>query len=211
MLRRLSETWLWRVLAAVLSLALLVGCDALLKPDVKTELTQLREGSYRLDLNHTALIFKIGHLGISTYVGRFNRMAATLEFDPDNLAATRLDAVVDLTSLDLNNPKLEERLGERSWFNVAEHPEARFDTLGVEVLDNNRFRFTGNLTLRGITRPLTLDATFHGGADNMLTGRYTLGFSATGSLRRLDFGMDKFPSLVGDEVQVEIYAEFQRR
>ena len=197
----------WIVLASAI---LLGGCAALLTPNQVSELSNLRKGQYRIDPLHTTLIFKVDHLGLSTFVGRFNRIDATLDFDPDSLDSTRLNAVVKTSSVDVNNAGLEDMLQGKKWFNVEQFPEATFSTERVETLSDNEFRFTGNLEFLGVTAPVTLNAVFHGGADNLLTGKYTLGFSATGSLSRSQFGMGKYTSLVGDEVDLEVFAEFIR-
>ena len=156
------------------------------------------------------MIFKVNHLGLSTFVGRFNRIDATLDFSPEHFGDTRLNAVVTTSSVDVNEPGLEDMLKGKKWFNIEQFPEAIYSTESVEMLSDNTFRFTGNLTFLGVTAPVTLNAVFHGGADNLLTGKYTLGFSATGSLSRSQFGMGKYTSLVGDEVELEVFAEFIR-
>ena len=189
----------------------LTGCLSLITPSVKTEVAQLKKGQYQVDPSHTALLFKIEHLGLSTYVGRFNKVDASLDFDPDDLAATKLNAVVYTASVDVNNAELEETLNKRSWFHTTQYPQATFETLSVEVLSDSSFKFTGALTLRGVTEPVVLDAKFNGGANNFLTGRYTLGFSATTKIQRSKFGLDKYVGMVGDTVELEIYAEFLRQ
>lgn len=187
------------------------GCAAVVRPNYQTELAKLRPGDYELDPAHSFLVFKIDHLGLSTYVGRFNDIHATLDFDPASISQLRLDSVVSMASVDVNDADLEERLASPDWFDVPQFPEARFVTVKVEEGLDGNFLFTGDLTFRGVTRPVVLSATFNGGADNLLTGRYTLGFSATGSFNRSDFGMDQWESLVGDEVSLEVYAEFLRK
>jgi polyisoprenoid-binding protein YceI len=200
-----------RVTAGILLCMAVAGCTALLAPKVETELTALRGGQYALDPNHATLLFKVEHMGLSTYVGRFDDFSAALDFDADNPSAARLDAVVRTASVDTNNAELEKTLRGASWFDVDRYPEANFRTVSVEPLTERTLRFTGSLTLLGRTAPVVLDVTFHGGARNPLTARYTLGFSATGSLRRSTFGMDDHIPLVGDEVSLEVHAEFQRR
>ena len=214
MIRISAQRALFGLLLSLLVLSpgiLLTGCESLIAPSVNTELTTLRKGSYRIDPAHAALLFKVDHMGLSTYVGQFTDFDATLDFDPNNLTATTLDAVVKIASIDVNNASLEDTLKGGNWFNLKQYPEATFNTVAVEVLDDNSFLFTGNLTLLGITAPVTLRVRFNGGANNLLTGRYTLGFTATGTMRRSDFGMDKYLAIVGDEVALEVYAEFQRR
>jgi len=200
-----------RAVPAVLACAVSVGgCAALVTPNYRTELAELRPGDYTLDPDHAYLLFRVEHLGLSTVVGRFDGVDATLDFDPDDIAGLRLDGVVDVASIDLDNEELERRLRGGDWLDAAAHPEARFTTTAVEPGEGGAFVVTGDFTLRGVTRPLRLDARFNGGADNILTGFYTLGFAADGILSRSAYGIDAFGALVGDEIGIEIHAEFQR-
>jgi len=194
----------------VVCLTLLASCLSILAPNVESQLEELRSGQYRLDQSHASLIFKVSHMGLSTYVGRFNSIDASLDFSADNVTDTRLQAQVDMRSLDVNNAGLEQDLQGASWFNSERFPQAHFSTLEVRPLTDNEFEFVGELDWRGVRKPITLLVTFHGGAMNMLTGKYTIGFSAQGVLSRSEFGMDAYLPLVGDKVQLEVYAEFQR-
>lgn len=188
----------------------LSACVSLITPKVQSDVTQLRSGQYQLDTRHTALIFKIRHLGLSTYVGRFNEVSATLDFDPQNLAATKLEAIIDMASLEINDPDLAQRLMGRTWFNQKQFPTATFKTLNVTPINDTEFEFVGTLNFRGVEKPLAVRAKFNGGANNLLTGKYTLGFDATASFLRSDFGMKAFIPIVGDEIKLEAFAEFQR-
>lgn len=182
----------------------------LITPKVKTEITSLKAGQYSLDKSHAAVLFKVQHLGLSTYVGRFNSVDASLEFDPQNVTAAKLSAVIDIASLDINDEDLKQDLMGGAWFNQKNYPQARFDSTSVVPINDNTFEFTGQLDLRGVQKPIVMTAVFHGGANNILTGKYTLGFSATGSFNRADFNMGDFIPLVGNEVSIEAYAEFQK-
>jgi len=182
-----------------------------LRPNYETELSALRAGDYTLDPEHAYLLFKVGHLGLSKVVGRFDQVDATLDFEPDDLAALRLDGQVAVASIDLDDEGLERRLLGPDWLGAERYPAATFTTTSVAALEGDRFSVTGDFTLRGVTRELVLQARFGGGADNLLTGRYTLGFEATGELSRSDHGIDGFGALVGDTIEIEIHAEFQRR
>lgn len=204
--RRMDHLPLYLLLAILLS-----GCARLITPDVSKGLSGIREGQYRLDPNHSTLLFKIDHLGLSKFVGRFNRLEASLDFNPARMEEAKLEALVDIASLDVNNPDFAQTLTGRNWLHSAKFPQASFKTVGVELLGAGSANFSGELTLLGITAPLVLRVVFNGGADNILTGRYTLGFEAHGSFRRSDFGMDSYIPAIGDEVILEIHAEFQRR
>lgn len=190
---------------------MLAGCVALLTPKVEVNLEKLKGGDYVLDKSHAALLFKIQHLGLSTYVGRFNTLDASLEFDPHKLAETKLSVIVDMTSLDINDESLAKDLSGAKWLSTRRYPQAKFTTLRVNSSNDAGFELVGELDWRGVKKPIILSAMFHGGANNILTGKYTIGFSAKGRFLRSDFGMDAYIPLVGDEVKLEAYAEFQRR
>jgi polyisoprenoid-binding protein YceI len=187
---------------------ILSSCVSWVAPNVKSELIELQAGEYQLDSKHAALIFKIQHLGLSTYVGRFNKFDAQLNFDPKNMASASLNAVVEIASVDINDAELAETLQNDTWFSSERFPQASFTSHTVTVISDTSFNFTGDLTLRGVTKPATFKATFHGGADNWMTGKYTVGFSAVGQIKRSDFGMDSYIPIVGDEIDLEVYAEF---
>lgn len=197
--------------AIVLSALLLISCKALIAPNATTELYNLRSGNYIVDKTHTRVLFKVNHLGLSTYVGRFNDFNATLSFDPNNIEASQLEATINTRSLDLNDEKLEYRLAGPTWLNSDEYPEAVFTTLSASPLDNSNIKFIGNLTLKGKTKPVEMLVTFNGGADNLLSGHYTIGFSATGAFKRTDFGISSYTSIVGDTIELEVHTEFQRK
>ncbi|QBF84790.1 polyisoprenoid-binding protein [Shewanella maritima] len=196
------------VLSTSLVIALLSGCVSWVTPKVESELVELEQGEYQLDKNHAALLFKIGHLGLSTYVGRFNDFDASLSFDPNNMTQAKMQASVTIKSLDINNAELSETLMGDSWFDEQRYPQAVFTSTSVTPISDNQFNFNGELTLHGVTKPVSFAATFHGGADNWMTGKYTLGFSASGTIKRSDFDMGSYVPLIGDEVTLEIYAEF---
>lgn len=204
---QLPEIWLAIVLASLMT-GLLGACTSIIRPNFEPEIFELREGQYNLDPRHSFVHFKVPHLGLSTYVGRFNTFAATMDFDPDNIDRTLLEGSVELGSIDTGDDEVDELLSEAAWFDVDRHPQALFKTIAVEDIGNNELKISGALTIRGITDVIVLNAKFNGGADNLLTRRYTIGFSATGSFSRSVYGMDRFAGLVGDEVEIELFAEF---
>lgn len=193
------------------ALVFLSGCGYLIQLNVKSGMVNLKKGSYQLDPRHTTVLFKVDHLGLSKFVGRFNRVEATLDYDPENPAAAKLSAMIFTGSVDVNNPDFAATLTGSSWFDSSRYPHANFITTAVELVDGNRARFLGDLTMLGISAPIALDIHFNGGADNMLTGRYTLGFSATSTFKRSQFGMSQYIPAIGDDIEIEVHAEFQRR
>lgn len=206
---RLLTGYLRLAVGLGLTLLLLLGCASLLAKEVKTDRAALQGGAYALDKAHATLLWKVSHLGFSAYVGRFNEFDATLDFDPDRPQASKLDAVIQAASLDINFPEFEETLRGSDWFDTAKYPEIRFKSTAIEVTGETTGRVTGDLTFLGQTKPVTLDVTFNGGAVNFITGKFTLGFQATATLNRTEFGMTKFaPKVVGEEVTLEIHVEF---
>ncbi|MCI5107111.1 MAG: YceI family protein [Pseudomonadales bacterium] len=193
------------------SSVLLMSCERLITPDFETEVTEMRSGAYTLDPDHASLSFKVNHLGFSTYLGRFNDFDASLDFDPENVANSSVEVIVDMSSLDVNNPEFADDLRGDSWFDVENFPQAIYRTTSlVETVDEDSFIFAGDLTFMGETHPVNLNVNFHGGGRNFLTRRYTLGFSADTTFLRSEWGMDTFTSFgVGDEVELEIHVEFQ--
>lgn len=206
-----SLTKCGRASVALASLVFLVACDRLVTPNFETEVQELRGGAYTLDKDHAALIFKINHLGFSSFVGRFTDFDASLDFDPENIENSSLEVIVDTSSINVNLPEFEEELRGSSWFDVENHPQAVFRTTRfIEAVDEDTFLFEGDLTLLGQTAPLTLEVNFHGGGRNFLTRRYTLGFSANTTFQRSDHGLDNMvPFGIGDDVELEIHVEFQ--
>ncbi len=200
-----------RAALAGLMILALGACASLVTPNVKAEPEALRTGAYELDKAHAALLFKIDHLGFSKYIGRFNSFDAALDFDAETPDAARLEVIIDMASLDVNNPEFEETLRGDDWFNAAQFPQAVFRSTAIEITGDQSGRLTGNLTLLGVTQPVTLDVTFNGGANNLITGRYTVGFEAHGSFSRSAFGLDNLVPAIGDEVELEIHAEFLRQ
>lgn len=209
MLNTLMTKGRWVMLGLLCSTALM-SCDRLLTPDFNTDVSQLRGGQYTLDTDHAALLFKINHLGFSTFIGRFTAFDASLDFDPENIEASSVEVIVDMSSLDVNLPEFEEELLGPNWFDAAQFPQAIYRTTSFVGNNGNDYEFAGELTLHGVTAPLNIVVTFNGGGRNFLTRSYTLGFQASANFLRSDFGVDRFTNFgVGDEIELEIHVEFQ--
>lgn len=203
--------WFVRAAALVAMAISSVGCAALVTPNFETEIVKLRPGNYSLDSDHTFVLFRIDHLGLSKVIGRFNEAEASLDFDPENIEELKLDGLIKTGSIDVNNEEFESQLRGSGWLNSATFPDATFITEEVVLGDDGNFVILGEFTLRGVSQPMQLQARFNGGADNILTGKYTVGFSASGEFSRKSYGIDDFGALVGDTIEIEIEAEFQRQ
>lgn len=177
-------------------------------------------GSYTLDKAHASLIFRVDHLGFSNYTARFRQFDAKLTFDPANLTASTVTVTVDPRSLETDFPDpatldFNAQLQGEQWLNAAQFPQMTWQSKTVDVTGPRRMKIHGDLTLRGVTKPVTLDATFNGGyAGHPFDPHARVGFSARGTLNRSDFGMSYgIPEAgsnmgVSDAVEVIVEAEF---
>ena len=201
---------LYRYALILAGVAVLPSCERILTPGFETEIASLRSGAYVLDPDHASINFKINHLGFSTYVGRFNEFNASLDFDPENIGNASLEVIIEVGSLDVNNPEFAEDLKGSGWFDVENFPQAIYRTNSCTETGETTFVCQGDLTLHGVTAPMALDVTFNGGGRNFLTRKYTLGFAAYATFQRSVFGVDQFVNFgVGDDIQLEIHVEFQ--
>ena len=199
---------------SALALMFLTACNTLaaaVAPEASTERAALKSGEYELDNYHTAVTFKINHLGFSNYVGRFEVANAALNFDAENPTAAELEAIVEIASLDVANDEFAKTLIGPAWFSAAEFPEAIFRSTNIDVTGETSGVVTGDLTLKGVTKPVSLNVSFNGGDNDPLRGGYAIGFSASGTFNRSDFGVSRFLGPVSDEVTIDIEAEFVRR
>lgn len=200
-----------KIRTAALFAALAVATPALAQQTgPSTDLKQVDGGQFALDKNHAKIIFSTTHFGFSTYYGLFNDFDAKLAFDPKAPAKSSLEVTVNLNGIDTTNPKLDEHLKSADFFDVAQYPTATFKSTKVEVTGKTTGRIIGDLTLHGVTKPVTLEAKFNGGGINPMTKAYVVGFNATGTLSRSDFGIKTFVPAVGDTVTLTISGEFDR-
>jgi polyisoprenoid-binding protein YceI len=177
-------------------------------------------GSYTIDRAHATLLFRVDHLGFSKYTARFKKFDAALQFDPANLTASTVKVTVDVDSLETDFPdplKLDfnAELRGKGWLDSAKYPQMTITSRRVVSTGKSTFRIDGELTLHGVTKPMTLNATYNGGyAGHPMDPHARIGFSARGHLKRSAFGVSvgiPAPGTtmgVGDDVEVIIEAEF---
>ena len=199
---------------AMASALALASCNSLaaavLKPDVQAAPVNVPAGDYTLDKAHASILFKIDHLGYSTYVGRFERFEASLTGDPASPESAQVTAAVDMTSLNIANPDFATELMGPDWLDAETFPQASFRTYGLRIVGENEADISGDLTLRGRTQAVIIRARLNGSAYDRLRGADVVGFSATLPISRSAFGIDKYAGLITDEVLLEIEAEFVR-
>ncbi|TAJ71897.1 MAG: polyisoprenoid-binding protein [Phenylobacterium sp.] len=178
-------------------------------------------GVYTLDPEHTSVVFRVPHMGLSRYTARFTRVDGQLTFDPANPAAQSVTATIDAGSLATSYPdpaKLDfDAQVEKEFLDAAKHPQITFRSTKVEPTGAETARVTGDLTLHGVTRPVVLEVTYNGGyKGGGMDPNPRIGFSAHGSFKRSDFGIAfgvPAPGTtfgVGDDVEVIIETEFTK-
>ena len=141
----------------LLALLALAACGRLIPANDQTiEPAHLEGGAYRLDPDHITLLWKVNHLGFSQFVGRFDKVDATLDFDPAVPAASRLEVVVATASIDSRLPDLDDTLRGSGWLDATAFPRPPFVRPRSRPPATTTARVTGDLTLHGVTRPVTL-------------------------------------------------------
>jgi polyisoprenoid-binding protein YceI len=183
-------------------------CAGSAMADVSTNPQSAPKGKYTLDPNHTNVTFCIKHMGIANYCGRFNKVAGIMIFNGSQPEKSSAKIAIDVASIDTPSDKLDEEL-RLNFFETAKFPGATFDTTAIEVTGRNEGLITGNLTLHGVTKPVTLKTKFNGGQAHFIRGNFTLGFSAQAVFKHAEFA---FPAaawnvFIGDEVTLTVETE----
>lgn len=164
--------------------------------------------TYQIDASHSTAAFTVRHMMVTNVSGAFGKLAGTVEFDPANPAASKIDVTIEAASVDTRNPKRDEHLRSADFFDVANHPTITFRSKKVERTGEDRYRVTGDLTIRGVTKEVTLEVETTPEIQAQGTARF--GASATTRINRKDFGvnwnrtLDTGGVVVSDEVRINI-------
>lgn len=173
-----------------------------------TNPAEVKSGTYVLDPAHGKITWSVSHLGFSTYVGQFHDVAATLQLDTKTPAASKLGATVNMKSAGTFSEGLDKHLQTADFFDSSNHPTASFTATGIRLVDADSAKIDGKLTLRGVTRPVTIDADFNQAGVNPVSKQYTVGFDGRAKIKRSDFGISYGLPVLGDEVTLQLEAEF---
>ena len=165
-------------------------------------------GNYKVDTNHTQVVWTLNHMGITPLAGDFNASGGSLELDPANPAAAKVTVDFNLATMTTLLPAFTTHLLSADMLDVAKYPTANFTSTAVTVTGTSA-KITGNLTLHGVTRPVVLDTRFYGAGANPRSKKLNVGFKAKTTIKRSDFGIMYGPT-VGDEVELQIYAAFEK-
>jgi polyisoprenoid-binding protein YceI len=193
-------TWLATALAGALALGVLPA----LAPAAAAA------DRFAIDTAHSNIVFLINHLGYSNMIGQFQEFGGEFSFDENDPGGASLEVTIKADSVDTDHQKRDDHLRSPDFFNAAEFPEVTFVSTKAEPTGDNTGRISGDFTLLGVTKPVTLDTTFNKKAPHPLpayNGVLVAGFSARTKIKRSDFGMTYAIPGVGDEVTLLIEAE----
>lgn len=160
-----------------------------------------------IDLSHTRVWFYVNHLGFSDMYGDFTKFDIDLKVDTENLANSTVTASIDTSTVDMRHEGLNKHLANADFFNVTEFPAMRFETTGVTAAGDNKLAVAGNLTLLGVTKPVTLDVTVNKIGEHPMRKTPWVGFNATTTIKRSEFGMGYAVPAVGDDIKISIGLE----
>ena len=169
-----------------------------------TAAVQATPATYQLDPHHTMVLFSWSHFGFSHPTANLGLGQGTVVFDPQHPEQSKVSVSMPLSALDTHVSALDTHLKEADFFDAAKYPQVTYQSTKVEALGNNRFKVTGNLTVHGVTRPVVLDATLNKIGPDPMSKAPSIGFDATGTLKRSDFGVGAYVPAVSDEITLRI-------
>ena len=168
--------------------------------------------AYVFDPAHSNVQFSWDHFGFSTTSAEFEEFSGTLMYDEENPTASSIDVTIDLASVDSGFETFNGHLRNKAeWFDTDRYPTATFESTDIEAVGDDRYQVTGDLTMKGTTREVTLDTVINKIGQHPISKARTIGLDATTTVERSAFNMGKYAPSVGDEVAISISAEMQRK
>ena len=162
---------------------------------------------WQLDDSHTRVGFSVNHLGFSTTMGHFNDVKGVVNYDVKAPSKTNMSFTIATDSIDTNWDARDEHLKKAEFFNVAKYPTMTFKSTSVKFINPQQAKVTGDFTMLGQTKPLTLDVTLNKIANSPLTKEPVIGFRATGNIDRAAYGMTAFADGITTNVPIQIDGE----
>ena len=162
---------------------------------------------YKIDPTHTATVFSWNHFGFSTPSANFSDIQGVIKVDNAKPANSSVNVTIPLSSVNTNVSALDKEFQQEAWFNAAKYPNITFKSTKVETKDKKHFKITGDLTVKGVTKPVVLDAVLNKQGEHPMAKVPAIGFNATTSFNRSDFGLGNYVPNVGDKITVNITTE----
>lgn len=198
-----------RTTVAALTLSLALAGAAFANP-ITRDPAKVPAGTYVLDKRHASLTAKVAHMGgFSRYTLRFTGLDGAFAYDPANWQATKFTFTVDPKSADTGDPGFNRQIA--GFLGATQYPAITFTTTAITADADGRGHVTGDLSLHGVTRPVTLDVTFNGAGPGLLGAGTRMGFSGTTRIKRSDFGATAMSQWAGDDVDLIFEIEFTRK
>lgn len=168
--------------------------------------------NWKSDKAHSQLGFSVSHLGISDQSGTFKNFDVTIKSEKADFSDAVIELTADVASINTGMEMRDNHLKGADFFDAAKYPTLTFTSTGLKSIGKNKFKMNGNLTMHGVTKPVTLDLLYRGTATNPQSKAPTTGFQVTGSIKRTDFGIATgFPAaMLGDEVTIKADGEFAK-
>jgi len=167
---------------------------------------------YQVDASHSEVTFKVKHLGISNITGHFEDFTASFDLDGDDLSTLKAEAVIQIKSVNTRDADRDKHLKSADFFDVETYPEMRFTSKKAEIVGKDKVKLYGDLTIRGVTKPVVLDVEFKGAATGPM-GHARVAFVASTTINRKDFGvswnktLDTGGFIVGEDVRIQLELE----
>ncbi|WP_436916977.1 YceI family protein [Acinetobacter schindleri] len=163
--------------------------------------------AYTIDPGHTATVFSWSHFGFSTPSANFSDIQGTITVDNEKPANSSVNVTIPVSSINTNVKALDEHIQKAEFFDVEKYPNITFKSTKVQALGKNKYKITGDLTIKGVTKPVVLDAVLNKQAVHPMTKLQTIGFNATTSFNRSAFNVGAYVPNVGDKITVNITTE----
>ncbi|WP_369977217.1 YceI family protein [Xanthomonas bundabergensis] len=164
-------------------------------------------GTYKLDPSHTDVLVQWNHLGFSNPTAHFGDVDGTLVYNAENVAKSSVQVTLPLSGLNSFTAKFDEHLKSADFFDAAKFPTATFKSTKVSAAGTNKLSVAGDLTIKGVTKPVVLAVTLNGAGPHPMRKVPALGFDASTTIKRSDFGLGAYVPNVSDEVKIRITTE----
>lgn len=174
---------------------------------IASSVTLAASVDYKIDPTHTATVFSWNHFGFSTPSANFTDIQGVIKVDNAKPENSSVNVTIPVSSVNTNVPALDKEFQEEAWFNAAKYPNITFKSTKVETKDKKHFKITGDLTVKGVTKPVVLDAVLNKQGEHPMAKVPAIGFNATTSFNRSAFGIGNYVPNVGDKITVNITTE----
>lgn len=170
-------------------------------------IAQAKTETYHLDPNHTSLVFSWNHFGFSNPTANFSAITGTIVLDDAAIANAKVDVTIPVKTVDTHVQALNDEFQGAEYFDLKQYPNATFHSTKIVSKGDNRYQVFGDLTIKGISRPVILDAVLNKQGEHPMAKKAAVGFNATTTIKRSEFKMGQFVPNVSDDITISISTE----